>query len=163
MTDRTPRAAVRIVHGDISSGKTRRAAAWIEDQARIGRRVGGVLARKTPEGRRFIDVWTGDDVPLEHSASAEPWIEVGRFRFRRAAFDWAVARIKAAVTAGCDAVVIDEVGPLEMRGEGFADLIDRLATDAPGLERVLLARSDLVDAVVERFGQDAGIVFDPDL
>ena len=123
--------------------------------------MGGVLALKTLQGRRFMDIASGEDVALEHPAHDETTLAVGRFVFRRTAFDWAVARIEAAVTAGCEAVVIDEVGPLELRGEGFADLLDRLATAHPGVERVLLVRTALVEPVIDRFGHDADIVFDP--
>lgn len=112
---------VRLVHGPIDSGKTGR-----------GRSVGGVLARKTPQGRRFVGLAAGDAVALEHPAPDEVAVAVGRFLFRQAAFAWAEARIKAAVAAGCDVVVIDEIGPLELRGEDFADLLDRLAPTRPG-------------------------------
>lgn len=152
---------VRIVHGEIGSGKTRRVADWVRIQTQAGRSVGGVLALKTPQGRRFMDIASGDEVALEQPAQDETTLAVGRFVFRRAAFDWAIARIEATVDAGCEAVVIDEVGPLELRGEGFADLLDRLAMTHPGVEQVMLVRTGLVEAVVERFGQNAEVVFDP--
>lgn len=152
---------VRIVHGDIGSGKTGRVADWVREQALAGVRIGGILAQKTPEGRRFFDLWTGDSEPLEHPDPAEPAVEVGRFRFRQAAFDWATARIGAALAAGCSAVVFDEAGPLEMQGGGFADLLDRLEREAPEIERVLLVRSGLVEDVVRRFAAEAVVAYDP--
>ena len=148
MTDR-PIARARLVHGAVDSGKTRRVAAWAETETGRGRAVGGVLARKTPQGRRFVDLTTGDEVALEHPAPGEIEVPVGRFVFRQAAFDWAEARIEAAVAAGCDAVVIDEVGPLELRGEGFADLL------------VLLVRTGLVEAVTGRFAAGEVLTLDP--
>lgn len=146
-----------ILHGDIGGGKTRRAGQWARERAEAGLAVGGVLALKTPEGRRFHDLWTGDEMAKEPVAGDEPAVEVGRFRFRAAAFDWAEARIRAAVAAGAEAVVIDEVGPLEMRGEGFAALIDTLP-DA--VRRVLLVRTGLEDAAAARFGRGE-VVFEP--
>lgn len=154
-------SSVRIVHGDTGSGKTERVAAWVQAQALTGLRPGGVLAQKTPQGRRFSDLWTGDSVPLEHPEPNESVVEVGRFRFRQAAFDWAVARIEAALAAGCDAVVVDEVGPLEMRGGGFAELLGRLERDAPHVERVLLVRTELVEDVVRRFAAVGAVSYDP--
>ena len=154
-------ARVRLIHGDIDSGKTRRAAAWCEVEGSAGRSVAGVLALKTPAGRRFMDIATGDEVALEHPAEGEVAVPVGRFLFRQAAFDWAVQRIHVAIQAGADAIVIDEVGPLEMRGAGFAALLDLLARDHPAVERVLLARTSLIDEVVARFCDGAATTFDP--
>ncbi len=153
---------VRLIHGEIGSGKTRRAAAWVESEALAGRTVAGVLALKSPAGRQFMDIATGDQVPLEHPVGDEVAIPVGRFQFRQAAFDWAVQRIGQAL-GSAGSVVIDEVGPLEMRGGGFAPLLDRLERDYPRIERVLLVRAGLVGGVVERFCRGAATAFDPRL
>jgi len=151
---------VRLIHGDIDSGKTRRAAAWAEAETLAGRSVGGVLALKTPTGRRFLDLVTGEEVALEAPRAGEVVLAVGRFQFRQAAFDWAVQRVDAALEQGAGAIVIDEVGPLEMRGGGFSDLLDRMARDCPSVDRVLLVRTGLIDDVVVRFGGGA-CLFDP--
>jgi nucleoside-triphosphatase THEP1 len=122
--------------------------------------VAGVLALKAPTGRQFMDIATGDQVALEHPAEDEVAVPVGRFQFRQAAFDWAVDRIGQAL-GQAGSVVIDEVGPLELRGAGFAPLLDRLAQDHPGIQRVLLVRTGLVEAVADRFCRDATTIFDP--
>ena len=151
---------VRLIHGEIGSGKTRRAAAWVESEALAGRTVAGVLALKAPTGREFLDIATGDQVALEHPAEDEVAVPVGRFQFRQAAFDWAVDRIEQSL-GQAGSVVIDEVGPLELRGAGFAPLLDRLAQDHPGIQRVLLVRTSLIEAVAERFCTGAATIFDP--
>ena len=151
---------VRLIHGDIGSGKTRRAAAWVESEGLAGRTVAGVLALKAPTGRQFLDIATGDQVALEHPAEGEVAVPVGRFQFRQAAFDWAVGRIGQSL-GQAGSVVIDEVGPLELGGAGFAPLLDRLAQDHPGIQRVLLVRTGLVEAVADRFCRDATTIFDP--
>lgn len=107
-----------------------------------------------------MDLASGDEVALEHPRLDEAVVPVGRFQFRRAAFDWAVQRIEAALEQGAEAIVIDEVGPLEMRGDGFAGLLDHMARDYPAVERVLLVRTSLVDEVAARFG-DATCLFEP--
>lgn len=93
----------------------------------------------------------------EPALEGEAVVEVGRFRFRAAALAWAGQRIAAAVAAGADLVVIDEVGPLELRGEGLADALGALP---PGLARVLLVRSGLEDVVAARFAPGP-VAFDP--
>lgn len=151
---------VRLIHGDIGSGKTRRAAAWVESEGLAGRTVAGVLALKSPTGRQFLDIATGDQVALEHPTEDEVAVPVGRFQFRQAAFDWAADRIGHSL-GQAGSVVIDEVGPLELAGAGFAPLLDRLAKDHPGIQRVLLVRTGLIDAVADRFCRRATIVFEP--
>lgn len=151
---------VLLIHGEIGSGKTRRAAAWVESEGLAGRTVAGVLALKSPAGRQFMDIATGDQVPLEHPAEGEVAIPVGRFQFRQTTFDWAVQRIEQAL-GQARSVVIDEVGPLEMRGGGFAPLLDRLERVNPGIQRVLLVRTGLVDAVADRFCRGATTILDP--
>ena len=151
---------VRLIHGEIGSGKTRRAAAWVESEGLAGRTVAGVLALKASTGREFLDIATGDQVALEHPAEDEMAVPVGRFQFRQAAFDWAVDRIEQSL-GQAGSVVIDEVGPLELRGAGFAPLLDRLAQDHPGIQRVLLVRTSLIEAVAERFCTGAATIFDP--
>jgi nucleoside-triphosphatase THEP1 len=151
---------VRLIHGEIGSGKTRRASAWVEFEGLAGRTVAGVLALKAPTGRRFLDIATGDEVALEHPAEDEVAVPVGRFQFRQAAFDWAVDRIGQSL-GQAGSIVIDEVGPLELGGAGFAPLLDRLADDHPGIQRVLLVRTGLIDAVADRFCRSATIIFEP--
>ena len=107
-----------------------------------------------------MDLASGDEVALEHPRLDEAVVPVGRFQFRQAAFDWAVQRIEAALAQGAGAVVIDEVGPLEMRGGGFANLLDLIGRTYPAVEQVLLVRTSLVDEVAARFG-DAACLFDP--
>lgn len=158
----TPTVRALLVHGEIGSGKTRRAAAWVESEALAGRDVAGVLALKSHAGRQLMDIVTGDQVPLEHPAGDEVAIPVGRFQFRQAAFDWAVHRIEQTL-GSAGSVVIDEVGPLELRGGGFAPLLDRLERTHPGIQRVLLVRTGLVEGVVERFCRGAVTAFDPGL
>lgn len=141
----------------MGSGKTTRASDLARAAALSGRRVGGLLALKTPAGRRFHDLWTGEEMAKEPARDSEPVIEVGRFRFRAAAFAWATQRLAAAVAAGADLLVIDEVGPLELRGEGLAGALDALP---PGPGRILLVRTGLEAAVAARFAVGP-IAFDP--
>ena len=97
-----------ILHGPVGSGKTTRASDLARAAALSGRRVGGLLALKSPAGRRFHDLWTGEEMAKEPARDSEPVIEVGRFRFRAAAFAWAGERLAAAVAAAGLAPLPDE-------------------------------------------------------
>jgi nucleoside-triphosphatase THEP1 len=152
----TDRPAVRILHGPVGSGKTSRALVWI-----AGRRpdeVGGVVTLKTETGRVMRDLETGALMPMEGAAGDAPVATVGPFRFRVAAFDWAGAVLmRAAETRPF--VVVDEVGPLELRGEGLAPALTVLM--ASRATPVLIVRTPLVAAVVARFCAGRVVEADP--
>jgi len=183
---------VLLIHGAINSGKTTTARRWVEQQRELGLRVGGVLAEKTPHGRVFIDLLRPGDpaCALEHPAPEEAVVSVGRFQFRAAAFVFARGSIERAVEGGAgadsgedaaaapaeqrpaDAVVLDEYGPLEARGEGFAATVQRLLrvppshSQSPSLLVVLLVRSALLEhlvATIRAADPNASIAFEPPL
>jgi nucleoside-triphosphatase THEP1 len=152
----TDRPAVRILHGPVGSGKTSRALVWIAGQRPD--EVGGVVTLKTETGRVMRDLETGEFMAMEGAAEDEPVATVGPFRFRVAAFDWAGAVLtRAAETRPF--VVVDEVGPLELRGEGLAPALTVLL--ASRATPVLIVRTPLVGAVVEAFCAGRAVVEDP--
>lgn len=78
-------------------------------------------------------------------------VRVGRFRFHRDAFHIASQHTLLAPDFPDTRIVVDEVGPLELRGEGFAELLPRLLMRREG-ELWLVVRTGLVEAVRGRFG-----------
>lgn len=144
---------LEIIAGPLHSGKTTRLAAWCAAQPRGT--VGGVLQPARATGRVFIDVATEEEFPLEASIDApEAAVQrVGRFVFATAAFAWAAQRVaRAAADPRVEVIVIDEIGPLELRGAGLDAAVRAvLASDRPGLLVVLVVREALVGAVRARY------------
>lgn len=141
------RTRVTIISGPIRSGKTTRMAAW----ARGRGDVTGLLSPDGPDGRLFVDLTTGETIAMEGPRPGEPAIHIGRFAFRAAAFDWANARlIEAARDPRCPPLVIDEIGPLELRGGGLHAGLTAALERSEG-QVYLVVREHLVDAVRERF------------
>jgi nucleoside-triphosphatase len=78
---------------------------------------------------------------------------IGRFRLLRAAFAQAAACLRRSHAAGHPWIVIDEIGPLELRGEGFDGTLRGLLDQRPPEQRLLLVvRSEEVAAVVTHYG-----------
>ncbi len=147
---------IDFLTGPIHSGKTTRLAAWCAAQP--AGTVGGILQPRRPAGRVLADVLTGEEVPFEVPADApEAAVQrVGRFTFAAGAFAWATERLaRAAADARVTTVVIDEIGPLELRGEGL-DVAVRAVLQAganqPGRRVVLVVREGLVEGVRARYG-----------
>jgi nucleoside-triphosphatase THEP1 len=141
---------IHLLTGPIRSGKTTRLAAW----AAATPGTAGVLMPDTPRGRVFRELRTGFEWPT--AARLGDWrpLRIGRFQFGRAAFAWAESALLGAAThPATHWLVMDEVGPLELRGEGLALALRAiLALPQPPPALVLVVRQALAAAVVQEFG-----------
>lgn len=144
---------VTILTGPVRTGKTTRLLEW----ARACGRVAGVAQPAGPEGRVFEDVSTGDRMALEPVGPGEAAQEVGRFRFRSEAFEWAEARLRAALAVGASMILIDEVGPLELAGAGLRRSVDAAVAEHRGT-LLLVVREALAERVRAEIAPHARIV-----
>lgn len=173
--------SVRLVTGPIQTGKTTRLRAWVDSKNRETGRMGGrapaidgvpavdgVLAPVIGGERHLLHAASGETRNLEQIASDDPVVAVRRFRFNGSVFAWARSLI-GAVSEQTEWIVIDEIGPLELRGGGLepavGELFARFRLDA-GRERtpgiVLVVRDTLVERALSHFGlaEDQALPFD---
>jgi nucleoside-triphosphatase THEP1 len=156
-----PRTApVVVVSGERGAGKTALAAAVVELLRTSGRRVGGVLAPGTwRDGARFsfdvVDLATGARRPLACREPRDGWRAEGSFWVNPAGT--ALGRT-ALATDRADVVVVDEVGPWELRGAGWSSELERLRAGVAPL--LLVVRRNCLDAVVARWSLASAAVFD---
>lgn len=141
---------IHILSGLVRTGKTTRLAAWAARQPGTA----GLLMPDTTVGRVFRDVGTGAEWPAAAAPNAPDPLLVGRFRFGRAAFGRAGRVLLAAAAHPATRwLLVDEIGPLELRGEGLAPALRRvLARAAPAFGLVLVVREGLREAVEQAFG-----------
>ena len=156
-----------ILRGATGSGKTTLAAAVVARLRARGYTVGGVLAPGLVEqGRRtgfdLVNLATGESAPL---ARETPNIDGPHARWSRFAFSPGGlalgARALGADSQGRDVIVVDEVGPFELAGGGWAPALDDLAAHHSG-SLLLVVRGTIVDAVTARWGSADTIVCDVD-
>lgn len=51
-----------------------------------------------------------------------------RYSFNADVFSWVIARLRGAISQGCDLLIVDEIGPLELeQGRGLAPLLSNLS------------------------------------
>ena len=106
-----------ILTAPIQSGKTTSLISW--SAARDD--VHGILTPVVGGKRVFMNAQTKEQFPMEATGDEET-LTVGRFVFSKAGFDKAIQIIRVATHAG-GWLVIDEIGPIELRGEGFCDVL----------------------------------------
>ena len=154
---------VVIVTGDTGSGKTTLVGQAV-DRLRARRvRVAGILAPGfIKDGRRtgfdIVNLATGESTALarEQAGDAGSHARWSRFAFRPEGLDLG-ARALGPTAHSADVIVVDEVGPFELSGGGWAPALDRLSKDYRGT-LVLAVRGSVVDAVRARWGSPDTVV-----
>jgi nucleoside-triphosphatase THEP1 len=155
--------AVVIVTGPTGSGKTTLTHAVVERLRERGLRVAGILAPGyLAEGRRtgfdIVNLATGERTPLarEQEQVVGPHPRWSRFAFSETGL--ALGHKALTVDArGADVVIVDEVGPFELSGGGWAGALDELANGFTG-GLLLVVRESVVDAVRARWGSAQSVV-----
>lgn len=137
---------VHILTGPVRSGKTTALISILETVQKNG----GILTPVTAGKRVFMNVENGACFPMEATNEETAVFRVGRFCFSKAGFEKASAIIRSAVPV-TGWLVIDEIGPLELNGEGFSDVLNGVL--ALRKEKILLVvREGLAEKVGDHFG-----------
>ena len=142
---------VVLLTGPTHSGKTGALSATVRQPG-----VAGLLAPDVHYGRIFEDIRSGEFERFQTHDEGEPVVTIGPYRFRSAAFDWGNQRLEQAVAAKAPVIIIDEIGPLEMRGEGLRPGLERVLARGRGVA-VLVVREQLVSQVEALVGGEAEV------
>jgi nucleoside-triphosphatase THEP1 len=169
-------------------GKTTVCQAVAELARRRGYRPGGVITPALyacPEqGRRAcqgikvgfeaVDVGSGERWPLAHTdpstilrqgsgQSSGHGRELGGPRVGPYSFDpdglaRALEVLIRAATTGCDLLMVDEIGPLELKqGEGFAPILDLLPVEGP-THTLIVVRPALLDQLLRHWRETSPVL-----
>jgi nucleoside-triphosphatase THEP1 len=135
-----------ILSASIQTGKTTSIIEWAKNR----KDVWGVATPVINGKRVFLDLQTNEEFHMEALAGETETLSVGRFLFSRKNFERAVSIIKNAVNQK-GWLVIDEIGPMELRGEGFAEVLSTVLKNR-NEPLLLVVREGMVDKVKEHFG-----------
>ncbi|MRR23814.1 DUF2478 domain-containing protein, partial [bacterium] len=146
---------VYIVTGAVGEGKT----AWLAKLTGLlmerGIKTGGILALRImadgkTTGYDITDIRTGERTPfLRHTGDALTGVE--RFTMDKAGYNAGMRALDPALNSTVDVVILDEAGPLELRGQGWSDRISGLLHETRVI-LILAVRKNLTDAVTQKFG-----------
>ena len=154
---------VFILTGDRHEGKTTFATGLAEALEKRGINAGGFVAPgKFEDNRRsefdILDLITGTRKPL-CSINNRDGDQIGPFRFYSDGQKFGNQLLSVENLKNTDVIFIDEIGPLEMKGQGWALAIDKLM-DVPGQTHIWIIRKTLVEQAIQKWGLMGVQVFD---
>jgi len=155
-----------LLTGERQAGKTtvcRRVAALARE---LGYNPAGVLtpavlgqdglpvayhAQMVSDGEQRFLAWADSDLEKEtlnpETRNRKPSTggpRAGRYSFDADVLSWVIGRLQEAISQGCDLLIVDEIGPLELeQGRGLAPILSNLSGERlPPL--LLVVRPELV-------------------
>jgi nucleoside-triphosphatase len=163
---------ITVLSGPQGSGKTTQLQRLAAAAVLQGRTAGGIVSPAVFEfGRRVgydvLDLQSGRRRPLARLTSlVSASTKAGAYAFDDAAIAEGSECIRQAVNAGLTVIAVDEIGPLEFRGGGWAPALAlALRSCIPGCELILSVRPALADHLAARFPSeywpDARVVTPP--
>lgn len=146
-----------VITGDTGIGKTTVCQNLVQMVRGHGYSCGGVISHKEPDGGIAVeDIWGGR---RERLAGPRPLAEgprTGRYFFYGEGIRFGTAAIENGLSA--DVLFVDELGPLELRREGFSRAIE-LVNSAGARPTVLVVRKELLRQYQARLTQEP-VVFE---
>lgn len=145
------RSKIYFFSGEVHSGKTSRLSEWVK----VLPRVDGILA-PVINGKRFLrhirsgEIRQLDATPLH---AEQDIVKVGNYAFSISAFRWAGEILFQCRKENLKWLIIDEIGPLEIRGQGLDATISKILTDhSHKIENiVLVVRKGLINVVQKHY------------
>lgn len=138
---------VYLVTGPVNSGKTTRLTNWVKTKSNCA----GILTPKIEGRRMFLDIKTGEHFSME-ADETESALHVGKYRFSAAAFEKAITILRqASADPTTQWLMIDEIGPLELKGEGFCKVLKDMLAEEKIINIVLVARQTLETEIIKDF------------
>jgi nucleoside-triphosphatase len=140
---------IKILQGPIHSGKTTYLKQFILNHNNCA----GILSPVINDKRYFLNIRNSEMRFMEAESDETEIFEIGRFKFSIAAFQWAIEVLLNSYEDMPDYLIIDEIGPLELQGKGFAETLSfLLRLPDVNTNLILVIREAAVDAVIEKFG-----------
>jgi nucleoside-triphosphatase THEP1 len=138
-----------LLTGERQVGKTTVCKQVIELAHGLGHDPAGMLAPALPDKDGFpvayhaLIVADGEQRLLARADGDLGGPRTGRYSFDAGVLSWVIGRLRRVISQGCDLLIVDEIGPLELeQGEGLAPLLSDLSGGRlPPL--LLVVRSEL--------------------
>ncbi|MBK8626992.1 MAG: hypothetical protein IPN86_15905 [Saprospiraceae bacterium] len=153
---------IKIFTAPIRSGKTTALMSLFAKR----KDTTGFLCPDVDGLRHFYDLSNALLLPFEaeeRAVDCEDLVAIGRFRFKKEIFIQAEVILMNALTSKYKFIVIDEVGKLELMGNGYEPMFGKFLVAIRALDIdcivILVVRDYLLDQVIERYSlSDACVI-----
>ncbi len=143
-----------ILSKPVHSGKTSSIVEWASDK----NNVFGIITPVIDGKRMFMDAYSKNKFDMEATGSDEETLEIGRFIFSKNAFDKASGIITSAIDEP-GWVIVDEVGPLELKQQGFHQALIKLLESRNGkILLVIREKQDFLNRVISFFQIENAVI-----
>ena len=137
-----------ILTGPVKTGKTTRLIEWAEKKGNAT----GIATPVIEENRMFYDLHRNELFPMEASTEDKNILQIGKYRFNKDSFMKAESIIEEGIVNNNGFVIIDEIGPLELRGEGFNKIFKKIMNiEKRNFDLVVVIRDSCLNDVLEYF------------
>jgi nucleoside-triphosphatase len=138
-------ASVVVLTGEVQTGKTTALLNWCE-----GKRITG-FATPVVNGLRVVrPLPDGECLPFEITGASADGVSIGRYHLSLQALVEMNKLLKQACFENADWIVVDEVGPLELREQGLYAGVVHVLRHAKG-NILLVVRKSILDEVIATF------------
>jgi nucleoside-triphosphatase THEP1 len=144
-----------ILTGDKGSGKTTLLRDLVQDFQMKNLLVGGIISPvvydgPTRVGFDVVNIQSQNRSPLCRVNSEEKGVKVGDFEFFEEGIRFGNDALNLKNLPGCKLIIIDEAGPLELGGNGWATSLGQIV-DNLSCPLLLVVRDSLIEKVKERW------------
>ena len=146
---------VIVVTGAVGVGKTTVCEKVIRIARSQGHSCGGVIARKARNEDIIIeDVQTGETRVLASPGDKHEGPRTAKYSFSPEGIEFGIRAIDRGIAS--DILVVDELGHLELRGEGFTRAIEQIIAGKTKI-CIVVIRKGLLSSFLPRLGAAASV------
>ena len=144
---------INILTGPIQSGKTTRMMAWVK----YHQKCDGILAPVLNKKRFLYSIHQNEYRLLDadnEDVRDNNIVSVGKFSFLNSTFVWAKEQLRDAMERRPKWLIIDEIGPLELRGEGLEPMIGKIFKKYKRTKNnhlIIVVRENLLKKAIEHY------------
>lgn len=140
---------IRILTGEIKTGKTTRLMYWAASQKNID----GIFQPVIDEKRFVYHIGSRTLKPLETTESEEV-TSIGKYNFSNQTFLWSQNILSECAAKNLEWIIVDEIGPLELQDKGLEPAISKLFSEREKIQAQILCvvRDSILEKFVEHYG-----------
>lgn len=144
-------SCIYLFTGEIKSGKTSSLEKWIANNPDSD----GILAPCVNDKKHLKRIKSKETKLLEYNDNDidTELIKIGNYNFLKSVFDWGRQELYTAYLQNPGWLIIDEIGPLELKGEALEPMISRILNDknSDNINIILVVRKTLFEKVIEHY------------